>query len=69
MNLQSNFGYCMTTQTLNIHFICKQDGITDKQTDGQTNHNITRGQTFKARGIKIMVRGEISCQKQCTCEI
>ena len=34
MNLQSKFGYCITTQTLNIA-LCKRDGITDRQTDDQ----------------------------------
>ena len=32
MNLQSKFGYCNITQTLNIA-LCKRDGITDRQTD------------------------------------
>ena len=36
MNLQSKFGYCIITQTLNIA-LCKRDGITDRQTDGQTD--------------------------------
>ena len=36
MNLQSNLGYFIITQTLNIE-ICKRDGITDGQTGGQTN--------------------------------
>ena len=43
MNLQSKFGYCMTTQTLNIA-LCKWDGIMDKQMDkrmdGQTDKGI-----------------------------
>ena len=36
MNLQSKFGYCIITQTLNIA-LCKRDGITDRQPDGQTD--------------------------------
>ena len=39
MNFQFKFGYFMTTQSLNtkvFHFLCKWDGIKDKQTDGQT---------------------------------
>ena len=41
MNLQSRFGYCIITQTLNIA-LCKRDGITDRQTDRQTEDPITR---------------------------
>ena len=38
MNLQSEIGYFMTTQTLDItHFVCERDKITDKQTKKQTN--------------------------------
>ena len=53
MNLQSKFGYCMTTQTLNI-VLCKRDRITDKLTDGRKDHPNTRcpRQTFQAGGIK-----------------
>ena len=56
MNLQSKFGYCMTTQTLNIA-LCKRDGFTDKQTDGGTDVPNTRcpRQTFQAGGIKSQV--------------
>ena len=44
MNLQSKFGYCMTTQTLNIA-LCKQDGITDRRKDrrGCPRHLSGRG--------------------------
>ena len=49
MNLKSKFGYCMTTQTLNVA-LCLQAGRnygqtdkwTDRQTDGQTDDPITR---------------------------
>ena len=45
MNLQSKFGYCIITQTLNIA-LCQQEGITDRwtngRTDGQTGDPITR---------------------------
>ena len=46
---KSKFGYCMTTQTLNIA-LCKRDGIMD----GQTDDLIPRypRQTFQAEGIK-----------------
>ena len=63
MNLQSKFGNCIITQTLNIA-LCKRDGITDKQTEGQTDgqtdgrtdYPITRcpRRTFQAGGIKII---------------
>ena len=43
MNLQSKFGYCMTTTTLNIA-LCKRYGITDKRTNGQMDRQ-TDGQT------------------------
>ena len=36
MNLQSKFGNCMTTKTLDIA-LCKRDGITDKRTDRRTD--------------------------------
>ena len=36
MNLQSKFVYCIITQTLIIVFLCKRDGISNGQTDGQT---------------------------------
>ena len=43
MNLQSKFGYCIITQTLNIALCLEAgrnyrqtDGWTDKQTDGRT---------------------------------
>ena len=36
MNLQSKFGNCITTQFKILHFICKQEGIMDRQTDRQT---------------------------------
>ena len=48
MNLQSKFGYCMTAQTLNIahnvHVIGTKlctDKFTNKQTDGQSKHQMT----------------------------
>ena len=57
MNLQSKFGYSIITQTLTIaHNVCKLDGITNRQTDGQTDDNpITRcpRRTFQAGGINI----------------
>ena len=65
MNLQSKFGYCIITQTLNIA-LCKRDGTgrnygrtnrqTDKQTDGRTDDPNTRcpRRTFQAGGIKIV---------------
>ena len=54
MNLQSQFGHCIITETLNIS-LCKRDRITDIQTDGQTDNPITRcpQRTFQAGGIKI----------------
>ena len=53
MNLQSKFGYCINTQTLNIS-LCKRDGIADRQTDGQKDDPITRcpWRTFQAWGVK-----------------
>ena len=36
-DLQPNFGYCMTTQTLNIAIFYKRDRITDRQTERQTD--------------------------------
>ena len=36
MNLQSKFGYCIITKTLNIA-LCKRDGITDGRTDRRTD--------------------------------
>ena len=53
MNLQSKFGYCITTQPLKIA-LCKRDEITDRQSDRQTDDPITRypQRTFQARGIK-----------------
>ena len=59
MNLQSKFGYCIITQTLNIALFCKRDGITDRQMDrqtyGWTEDPITRcpWRTFQAGGIKL----------------
>ena len=46
--------FTVTTPTLNIALVCKQDGITDKQTDKQTEDANTRctQRTFQARGIK-----------------
>ena len=41
MNLQSKFGYFIISQTLNIA-LCQWDGITDRQTDRQTDDPITR---------------------------
>ena len=42
MNLESKFGYCMSTQTLNtlyvLHFVCKRDGIMDRQADGLSDY-------------------------------
>ena len=61
MNLQSKFGYCMTTQTLN-NALCllagrnygQTNGRTDRQTDGRTDDPNTRcpRRTFQAGGIK-----------------
>ena len=42
MNLQSKFGYCIITQTLNIALFSKQDGITDRRTDRQTDGRTIR---------------------------
>ena len=52
MNLQSKFGYCVITQTLNTA-LCKQDGIIDRQTNRQTDDPITRcpRRTFQAQDI------------------
>ena len=68
MNLQSKFGHCMTTQTLNIA-LCKQDGIMDRQTDGRTDEQTDKQtdkpntrcpqQTFKAEGIKMLFHTEL----------
>ena len=46
MNLVSKFVYCIINhwQTLNIA-LCKRDGITERQTYGQTN-GLTDGQTI-----------------------
>ena len=57
MNLQSKFGYCIITQTLNTnvsHFVCKRDGIVDRQMDnGQTIRLLEAPKrTFQAGGIK-----------------
>ena len=62
MDLQSKFGYCITTQTLNIALCLKWDGITDRQTDGRTDRQTRRTddpitrcprRTFQAGGIKM----------------
>ena len=62
MNLQSKFGYCITTQTLIIALFIEarrnyrqMDKQTDGHTDGRTDDPITRcpRQTFQAEGIKI----------------
>ena len=52
MNLQSKFGYCIITQTLNIT-LCKRDAITDRQTEGHSDDPITRcpPRTFQAGDI------------------
>ena len=65
---KSKFGYCIITQTLQIlHFVCKWNWITDRQTNKQTvgwktgqtdkptNDPITRccRWTFQTTGIKI----------------
>ena len=57
MNLQSKFGYCITTKTLNIA-LCKRDGITDRQTGRQTDDPITRCPrlTFQVGGIKSVLQ-------------
>ena len=57
MKLQSHFGYCIITQTLNIA-LCKRDGIKDKQADGRTDDPITRclQRISQAWGIKIMYK-------------
>ena len=65
MNLQSKFGYCIITQTLNITLCLlagrnygqtdgRTDGQTDRQTNGWTDDPITRcpRRTFQAGGIK-----------------
>ena len=56
MNLQSKLSYFIITQTLNIA-LCKQDGIMDRQTDGQIDNPITRcpRRTIQAGGHKNMV--------------
>ena len=36
MSLLSQLCYCMCTKTLILYFECKQDGKTEKQTDGHT---------------------------------
>ena len=53
MNLQSKFGYCITTQTLNIA-LCLKAWQNCGQTNGQTDNPITRcpRRTFQAGGIK-----------------
>ena len=52
MNLQSKFGYCIITQTLDIALCkCKRDGITDGQTDRQMDDPNT-WRTFQVGGIK-----------------
>ena len=38
----TKFGYCIDTQTLNLHFDCTRDRITDGQTDRWTDNPITR---------------------------
>ena len=60
MNLQSMFGYCIITQTLNIALsfvsgrVLRTDRRTDKRTDGQVYDSITRCPrwTFQAGVIK-----------------
>ena len=61
MNLQSKFGYCTITKTLNIAPCLKAGGIThrqangrtDRQTDKRTDDPITRCPAdFLGRGIK-----------------
>ena len=59
MNLQSKFGYCIITQTLNIALYLKVGrnlGQTDKQTNGRTDDLISRcpRRTFWAVGHKNM---------------
>ena len=39
MNLQSKFGYCITTLTLNIA-LCKRGGITDRRTEKRMNRQM-----------------------------
>ena len=53
MNLQSKFGNCIITQTLNSA-LCLLAGQNYGQTDGRTDHPITRcpQRTFQAGGIK-----------------
>ena len=53
MNLQSKFGYCIITQTLNIA-LCLKAGRNYGRTDRQTNDPITRcpRRTFQAGGMK-----------------
>ena len=55
MKLQSKFGNCITTQTLNVSGTeLRTDRQTDGQTDGRTDDPITRcpWRTFQAGGIK-----------------
>ena len=77
LNLQSKFGYCTTTQTLNIA-LCKWDritvldkhtdgwtkGQTDRQTDRQTDDTIPRCPSIPSWGIKIVRRPRVlaSCK-------
>ena len=62
MNLQSKFGYCIITPTLNIALCLlagRNYGRTNRQTNGRTDDPITRcpRRTFQAGGIK-------SCESQ-----
>ena len=56
MKLQSKFGYCIITQTLNIA-LCKRGGIKDKQADGRTIQLLDASSGFfQAAGKKIMYK-------------
>ena len=65
MNLQSKFGYCIITQTLNIAlFESGTELRTDRQTDKRMDNPITRcpQRTFQAGGIKRQFN------RRCVCE-
>ena len=56
MKLQSKFGNCIITQTLNIA-LCKRDGIMDKQADGRTIQLLDACSGFFRLGaLKIMYK-------------
>ena len=55
MNLQSKFGYCIITKTLIIGLVCKQDGITDRQTDKRTEGRSDYYTEQKKKGIILVM--------------